>query len=178
MAGYFARPDATAATLRDGWLDTGDTGFLYEGELYLHGRAKDLIVVRGRNHAPQEIEDAASGVPGVRTGCCAAIGVVAEGADGEALVVLVERARDGAGDDLAERVASRVASRAGLRPAHVLVLEPGTLPRTSSGKIRRAETRRLYQEDALAPPARVSPLRLAAAMLRSRIGYARVRRAS
>ena len=180
MDGYFGMCEATRECLAEGWLDTGDTGFVYEEELYLFGRAKDLIVLRGRNHAPQEIEQAADGVAGVRTGCSAAIGVVREGADGEALVLLIERS--GAGDHsddatLAELVGRRVSAETGLRCERVLVLEPGTLPRTSSGKIRRGEARRRYLADALHPPAKVGPVGLASAMLRSGVAFALARRA-
>jgi acyl-CoA synthetase (AMP-forming)/AMP-acid ligase II len=180
MAGYFGMEEATEKCLPDGWLDTGDTGFLHGGELYLFGRAKDLIVIRGRNHAPQDIEQAADEVPGVRRGCCAAVGILSESADGEALLLLVERARTGAcGDDeeLAERVRGHVNAVTGLRPDHVKILEPGTLPRTSSGKIRRSEARRRCLAGELHPPARIGAVRLAGAMMRSSLGFARARRA-
>jgi fatty-acyl-CoA synthase len=173
MQGYLDRPEATRAVLRKGWLDTGDTGFLHEGELYLYGRAKDVLVLRGRNHAPQDVEHAADGVAGVRTGCSAAVGVLAASGDGEELVLFVERGRGTAHDiDLAERVRKRVLERTGLEPAQVHVLAPGTLPRTSSGKIRRAETRRRFLAGQLARPGKVSALALAREMLRSRIAFA------
>jgi len=180
MAGYFGMEKVTAECLQDGWLDTGDTGFLHEGELYLFGRAKDLIVIRGRNHAPQEIEQTADEVPGVRRGCCAAVGVVSEGADGETLLVLVERSGrgvSGSDEELAERVRGRVNTVTGLRPEHIEILEPGTLPRTSSGKIQRGEARRRYLAGELHPPAKVGPIRLAGAMMRSTVSFARARRA-
>lgn len=177
MAGYHGLPDATAAARRREWLDTGDTGFLLEGELYLYGRAKDLIVLRGRNHAPQDIEQIADTVPGVRTGCCAALGIVGEESDGEELVLLVERASGDVSDDLAARVSRAVSSRLGLVPARVVVLPPGTLPRTSSGKIRRSEAGRRLLAGELQPPATVTPLRMLGAMARSSIGFARARRA-
>jgi fatty-acyl-CoA synthase len=179
MQGYLGMPEATAAALRDGWLDTGDTGFVHGGELYLFGRAKDLLVLRGRNHAPQDVEHAVDGVPGVRTGCSAAVGLLAESGEGEELVLFVERARRwrGRSDELAESVRRRVLERTGLAPARVHVLAAGTLPRTSSGKIRRAETRRAFLAGELAPPERVTVLRLAREMLRSRLAFARSLRA-
>ncbi|HEX6863871.1 MAG TPA: AMP-binding protein, partial [Thermoanaerobaculia bacterium] len=73
MDGYLNAPEATARALRDGWLDTGDLGFLRGGELYLTGRAKDVIILRGRNYAPEEIERSLESVPGVRTGCAVAV---------------------------------------------------------------------------------------------------------
>jgi acyl-CoA synthetase (AMP-forming)/AMP-acid ligase II len=140
MEGYHGAAEATAEVLRGDWLDTGDTGFIHDGDLFLCGRKKDLIIVRGRNYAPEDIEQCLYEVPGLRRGCWAAVGVVREDGDGEELFVLVERSRRGkkAGDrDLAEAVSKKVTERTGLVPGKVPVLEPGTLPRTSSGKIRR-----------------------------------------
>ncbi len=178
MREYFGRPEDTARALRDGWLDTGDSGFLHQGELYLHGREKDLIVIRGRNHAPQDVEQAAQEVEGVRPGCVAAVGIVLDEADGESLFVFVERARDASATNAAigDRVAEVVVDRTGLTPEQVIVLAPGTLPRTSSGKIRRAETRRRFVAAALDPPRRMTPLRIAAELIRSRLAMIRARR--
>lgn len=178
MRGYHRMPEASAAVLRDGWLVTGDTGFVHKGELYLYGRAKDIIILHGRNHAPQEVEQSLDGLPGVRTGCSAAVGIVPDDGDGEELVVFVERARSSGIDDaqLADDVRRTVAERTGLIPGRVVVLAPGTLPRTSSGKIRRAETRRCFLAGELVPPAPVNVLRLAREMVRSRFHLARARR--
>jgi acyl-CoA synthetase (AMP-forming)/AMP-acid ligase II len=175
MQGYDGRPEETARALRDGWLDTGDVGFLRDGELYLHGRAKDLIIVRGRNHAPQDIEQALNEVPGVRAGCSAAVGALGEDGTGEALWVFVERARGARESDaaIADAVRRRVLERSALHAQRVVVLAPGTLPRTSSGKIRRGETLRLYRAGALAPPAPVSLPRLALELVRSALGHRR-----
>src|SRR6185436_13903708 len=93
MEGYLDAPEATARALRDGWLDTGDLGFLRSGELYLTGRAKDVVILRGRNHAPDEIERAVDGVPGVRTGCVVAASWLPEDAEGERLALLAEASR-------------------------------------------------------------------------------------
>jgi acyl-CoA synthetase (AMP-forming)/AMP-acid ligase II len=180
MAGYLGRPEATAAALRDGWLDTGDLGFLLGGELYLTGRAKDVIILRGRNHAPEEVEHALAGVPGARPGCAVAASWLPEGEDAERLLLFVETARDAG---RAERAALPAACRAaalgaaGLEPDRVIVLAPGTLPRTSSGKLRRRETLRRHLAGELSPPAPVNPLRLAGALARSRLAFARLRRA-
>lgn len=178
MSGYGGMPEETARALVDGWLDTGDVGFLYHGELHLYGRAKDLIIVRGRNHAPQDIEHALDGLPGVRAGCTAAVGALAEDGHGEELWVFVERARAAAQTDveLATAVRRRILDRAALRAARVVVLAPGTLPRTSSGKIRRGEALRLHQQGRLTAPAPVSLPRLALEMVRSLRSFARARR--
>ncbi|HEY3450648.1 MAG TPA: fatty acyl-AMP ligase [Myxococcales bacterium] len=173
---YLGQPEATAQVLRDGWLDTGDLGFLLDGELYLHGRSKDMVILRGRKHAPQEIEQALDDCPGARRGCVAAVGVLAASGEGEELVVLVERghgARPEDDGDLAARASRQISERTGLVPAGVRVLEPGTLPRTSSGKIRRAEARRLLLLGALQPPRPVTALRLLGQLIRSRWSFAR-----
>jgi fatty-acyl-CoA synthase len=179
MQGYHAQPEATHSVMKDGWLETGDRGFLLDGSLFLYGREKDLIILRGRNHAPQDIEQALEGLPGIRPGCCAAIGVVPEGAAGEILVILAERARDAsptAAAELVDTIRAAVNERTGLRADRVVVLQPGSLPRTSSGKIRRSEAGRLYLAGALSPPAPVGRLRLALEMLRSAVAFSRRRK--
>ena len=79
MAGYFGRTDLTDQAIHDGWLDSGDLGFTQDGELFVCGRHKDIIVVRGANHAPEEFEAALESLPGVRTGCAVAVGFVPAG---------------------------------------------------------------------------------------------------
>jgi len=177
MQGYHSMPQATAAALVDGWLDTGDLGFLHRGELFLYGRAKDIIILAGRNHAPQQVEQALEGLEGLRSGCVAAVGVVPPGGDAEELVLLVERDRHSRlpAKAITRSARDRVAERTGLIASRVLLLEPGTLPRTSSGKIRRAEARRLLVADALRPPRPVTALRLVGQMLRSSLAFARAR---
>ncbi len=179
MEGYLGMPEATGASFDGEWLASGDTGFLHSGELYLYGRHKDMIVLRGRNYAPQDVEQILDAVPGVRTGCYAAFGVVPAQGDGEQLVVLVERRRGRGGGDgeLAASVSQRITDRSGLVPADVLILQAGTLPRTSSGKIRRAAARYQYLTQNLRAPRRVTAWRLAAAMTRSRLSFLRLRRA-
>jgi acyl-CoA synthetase (AMP-forming)/AMP-acid ligase II len=143
MEGYLGQPEATRAALEGGWLDTGDLGFVKDGELVVCGRAKDVVVLRGANHAPQEFEDALDGVQGVRTGCAVGLGFVPSGGDGEELLLLVETTPD-AGPDLADRVRAAVVERTGIRPHTVQLVAPGTLPRTSSGKLRRSEALRRW----------------------------------
>ena len=172
MTGYLGQPEATRAAVVDGWLDTGDLGFVDVGELVVSGRAKDLVILRGANHVPQEFEEALEGVEGVRPGCAVALGAVPVGADGEELVLLVELA-PAAPHDLADRVRTRILERTGIRPHRVELLAPGTLPRTSSGKLRRREALRRWQAGTLAPPRKVLWFRLASAMLQSAVAFAR-----
>ncbi len=176
MQGYLGDPAATARALPGGWLDTGDLGFVVDGALYVHGRAKDVVIVRGANHAPEEFEAPLAGVPGLRPGCAVAVGVPVDGC-GEALVVLAERAR-GASEDggLASAVRRAVLEATGVEPHEVHLLPPGTLPRTSSGKLRRGEALRRLQAGTLRPPEKVGALKLAAMAARSQLAFARARR--
>jgi acyl-CoA synthetase (AMP-forming)/AMP-acid ligase II len=171
MEGYHGRPELTAEVRRGEWLDTGDTGFTHEGELFLYGRRKELITIRGRSYAPNDIEQSLEGVEGLRRGCWAAAGIVHEGADGESLVIFVERDRTRNPDEdteLARAVSARVMESSGFKPHQVLVLEPGTLPRTSSGKIRRGEARNRFLDGTLQPPKPVNLFSVAGEIVRSK----------
>ncbi|HVS02155.1 MAG TPA: AMP-binding protein [Thermoanaerobaculia bacterium] len=140
MQGYLDRPAETARVLRDGWLDTGDLGFLYRGDLYLVGRAREVIVVRGRNLAPAEVEEPVAAVPGVRRGGVAAMGWSSGDGLGEALVVLLEADEEVAPARLPELAAAAreaALAAAGVAPRRVAVVAARALPRTSSGKLRR-----------------------------------------
>ncbi len=153
MEGYLGRPGATRRVIRGGWLDTGDRGFLDGGELFLTGRAKDLVILRGRNYAPEVIEGAVHGMPGVRSGGVAAVGHLPEGGAREQLLLFVERARARCRlpeIDLLERCRREVLARTGLAVDRLLLLGPDTLPRTSSGKVRRGETLRRFLAGELA----------------------------
>ena len=178
MEGYFDRPDATDEVLEDGWLDTGDLGFLYRGELYLTGRAKDVLILRGRSHSPTEVEASVDHVDGVRTGCSVAVSWLPDGADGEVMLLLVETQRGVPHDsfeEIADRCRAAVRAATGLTADLIEVVAPGTLPRTSSGKLRRQEALRRYLNHELSPPDRVTALRLAGAAVRSSLELARMR---
>jgi acyl-CoA synthetase (AMP-forming)/AMP-acid ligase II len=167
MREYFGNKEATRAVLRGGWLDTGDLGFVEDGELFVAGRAKDVIILRGRNHAPQEFEDALDGLAGARAGC--AVAVALPTSEGEELALLVEQS--GA---LEERdVRARVLEHTGIRAHEVRLLAPGTLPRTSSGKLRRGEALRQLLAGELRPPEKVTLLHLAKEAARSALARAR-----
>ncbi len=128
----------------EGFLDTGDRGFLRDGELYLCGRSRDLLILRGRNYAPEMIEEAVGGVSGLRVGAVAAVSLLRE--NGESLCLLAERGFDLALADeerAIDEIRGRVVEHCGFDPA-VVLLDPGALPRTSSGKIRRREAARLF----------------------------------
>jgi fatty-acyl-CoA synthase len=124
------------------WFHTGDLGYLTDdGELVVCGRAKDVLFAAGRNIFPQDIEAAATEVPGVRAGGAAAFGVPGE--LGDQLVLAVET-RAAPAEDIRRAVAAAVVAETGLAPAAIVVVPVNGLPRTSSGKLRRAETRRRY----------------------------------
>ncbi|NOY70709.1 MAG: fatty acyl-AMP ligase [Deltaproteobacteria bacterium] len=172
MEAYDDNRDATLKILKNGWLNTGDKGFIWEGELYLYGREKDLIIIRGRNYAPQIIEMALHHFPGIRKGCVIAAGYVPEGDNCEKLIIFCERDKKGdkSGDkQLAQKASAEIAGAFAIRPESVIVMEPGTILRTSSGKLRRGPTLNQYLAGTLAPPKQVTIFRMAAEMMRSRI---------
>jgi fatty-acyl-CoA synthase len=146
--GYYKRPDANAELFRDGWLRTGDLAYLVGGELVLCGRMKDVIIVGGRNVYPMDIEKAVGAVPGVRPGNVIAFGV--EGYKGkESVVVVAEAKPDGPLDDLRGAIHHRTVDVCGLPPRDVMLVRPGTLPKTSSGKLQRALCRQQYLAETL-----------------------------
>ncbi|MBE1530417.1 fatty acyl-AMP ligase [Actinomadura algeriensis] len=158
--GYWGRPDLTRAVFADSlagrpgrWLRTGDMGFLRDGELYVTGRRKELVVVDGRNHAPADVESTVERAhAAIRPGGVAAFAV--ETADGEGLGVAVEL-RGGRLDEpvgvVADAVNAVLAAEHGLRAEELVFLRPGRLPRTTSGKIRRAECRTRFAAGGLDP---------------------------
>ncbi|MEV0458986.1 fatty acyl-AMP ligase [Catellatospora methionotrophica] len=136
VSGYWGEARRTG-----GWLRTGDLGYLADGELVICGRVKDVLFAAGRNVYPQDVEAVATGVPGVRPGGAAAFAIPAD--RGDRLVVAVE-SRDTDIESLRRAVTVAVAGETGLAPAEVVMVRPGRLPKTSSGKLRRSETRRRY----------------------------------
>jgi fatty-acyl-CoA synthase len=147
--GYFRNDAANREAFHDGWLRTGDLGYLVDGELVVCGRIKDVIIVGGRNVFPEDVERAAATVDGVRAGNVIAFGT--EGRRGrEALVVVAETKPDAAGPVRAD-VASRVTAAVGVPPEEIVLVRPGTLPKTSSGKLQRALCRSRYLGSELEP---------------------------
>lgn len=145
-AGYHDHPEATAAVFTDGGLRTGDDGYLDNGVLYVTGRKKDLIVIHGRNCDPQTIEWVAADVPGLRKGNIVAF--ARPGADTEQIVIAAET-RLAATAALADQIRRRVQAELLLPVAEVVLVKPGTLPKTSSGKLQRAKTRAQYEAGTL-----------------------------
>ena len=144
--GYYRRPELNAATFRDGWLRTGDLAYLADGELVVCGRMKDVIIVGGRNVFPEDVERAVAEVAGVRAGNVIAFGV--ERRPGREGIVVVAETRDADVLTVRAAVANRVRDAVGL-PSEVVLVAPGTLPKTSSGKLQRSLCRSRYLERAL-----------------------------
>jgi 1-acyl-sn-glycerol-3-phosphate acyltransferase len=171
MSGYYGRPDATAAVRRGEWVDTGDLGYLVDGELYVTGRLKDLVIKGGRKYHPQDIEQAVQAEEGIRKNCVVAFAVPAE-AGGEAIVVLAEtNKRAERHPQLAAAIVAAVLQRIGTPADRVQLVRPGSLPKTSSGKLKRRESRQMYLDgvfDGHSSPNRAALTGLAARALVAR----------
>jgi fatty-acyl-CoA synthase len=152
MVGYFRDPEATEACLsEDGWLDTGDMGYMSDGYLYIVGRAKDMIIINGRNHWPQDIEWAVEQLPGFKAGDIAAFSITTPGGE-ETPAVLVQCRTSDTEERfrLRDLIRERVRAITGINCVVELV-PPRTLPRTSSGKLSRAKARNLYLSGEIQP---------------------------
>ncbi len=152
MHSYFRDEDATRACLEaNGWLDTGDMGYLSDGYIYIVGRAKDMIIINGRNHWPQDIEWAVEQLPGFKAGDIAAFAITTPG--GEETPAVLVQCRTSDADErarLRDAIRERVRAITGMQCVVELV-PPRTLPRTSSGKLSRAKARSLYLTGEIQP---------------------------
>jgi fatty-acyl-CoA synthase len=152
MHSYFRDPDATAACLSDdGWLDTGDMGYMSNGYIFIVGRAKDMIIINGRNHWPQDIEWAVEQLPGFKSGDIAAFAIT--GPSGEETPAVLVHCRVSDAEErgrLRDEIRERVRAITGITPVVELV-PPRTLPRTSSGKLSRTKARNLYLSGEIQP---------------------------
>jgi fatty-acyl-CoA synthase len=151
MTGYYRDDAATAACMADGWLDTGDMGYLSDGYIYVVGRAKDMIIINGKNHWPQDIEWAVEQLPGFKSGDIAAFAITAPGGE-ETPAVLVQcrTSDDNERAALREVIRDRVRAITGMNCLIELV-PPRTLPRTSSGKLSRSKARAQYLSGEIQP---------------------------
>jgi acyl-CoA synthetase (AMP-forming)/AMP-acid ligase II len=169
-SGYYRNPEATRALFHDDWLDSGDRAYVTDGEVYITGRVKDVIIRAGRNIYPYELEQAIADIDGIRRGCVAVFGGSDPGSGTERLVVGAEAREtdDATRAALRERIAALTTELLGMPADDVVVASPGTVLKTSSGKIRRVALRELYDRGALEPRRRavwVQFLRLALASL-------------
>lgn len=151
LSGYYHRPDATAEALDDGWYFTGDLGYLADGELYITGRQKDLIIVGGKNIYPQDIENALNDVSGVHPGRTVAFGVPNEalGTEDIAVICEVDTADPDAHAAITRAIRTRIAQTTDVTARYVHLVGPRWLLKTSSGKIARAANRQKFVEQVL-----------------------------
>ncbi len=151
MKEYFRDPESTAACMIHGWLDTGDMGYMSDGYIFIVGRAKDMIIINGKNHWPQDIEWAVEQLPGFKSGDIAAFSITTPGGE-ETPAVLVQCRTSDEGErlKLREQIRDKVRSVTGMNCVVELV-PPRTLPRTSSGKLSRAKARNLYLSGEIQP---------------------------
>ena len=144
MEGYFGKPKETAKAIKKGWLYTGDHGFILDGNLYIAGRKKDLIIQAGRHYFAEDVEAAASGVKGVRPGGLCAIGVENPDRGTEDMVLVAEVSKGADQSGLSDRLKTEVFDKTGCRPDQIVLVPPRSLPKTSSGKHQRFKTKTLY----------------------------------
>ncbi len=151
MHSYFRDEVSTAACLKEGWLDTGDMGYLSKGYIFVVGRAKDMIIINGKNHWPQDIEWAVEQLPGFKSGDIAAFAITTKTGE-ETPVVLVQcRSSDDAERTrLRDTIREKVRAITGMN-CIVELVPPRSLPRTSSGKLSRAKARNLYLSGDIQP---------------------------
>ena len=145
FTGYHRDARETERMLVDGWLDTGDRGYLADGNLYFVAREKDLVVIGGEKYAPHDIETVINRVPGVREGCAVVFGVLNEERGTEDIAAVVET-RDTAGDALREAIRVAVARAIGIGLRHVILVPAGGVEKTTSGKLARRATRARYAD--------------------------------
>lgn len=142
MTGYFDDPKATKAVLsKDGWLDTGDMGYMLGGCIYIVGRVKDLIIINGKNHWPQDIEWAVEQIAGVRAGDSAAISIPGEAKEEVPLVLVQCRFSDDEDRRKLVELSKKTVQQIAGVSCRIELVAPRNLPRTSSGKLSRAKTR-------------------------------------
>jgi acyl carrier protein len=164
--GYFRNPEATARLLRGDWLDSGDRAYIAAGELYITGRVKDIIIRAGRQIYPDELEGAVGTINGIRKGCVAVFGASDRSSGTERVVVLAETPTKDAArqDELRRQIVQCIVALIGEPPDDVVLAAPHTVLKTSSGKVRRAANRELYESQqhrpALPRPAWQQLLRL------------------
>jgi fatty-acyl-CoA synthase len=145
--GYYRNAAATDAVFHDGWLRTGDLGYLVDGELVVCGRIKDVIILGGRNVYPQDVERAINDVDGVRAGNVIAFGTTSR--RGRESLVVVAETKDAEYAAIKDAIKDAVYGSVGLPPADIVLVQPGTLPKTSSGKLQRSLCKQQYGTGAL-----------------------------
>jgi fatty-acyl-CoA synthase len=160
-SGYYNNPEATQKLFASGppngdskypWVNSGDKAYQADGEIYITGRAKDIIIKGGRNLYPHEVEELASRVQGIRKGCVVAFGLSGEETGTEKLVIVAESRKEDAKkrNEIVAAMNDEISRGLGMPPDRVELIPPGSIPKTSSGKLRREETKQLYLAGTLA----------------------------
>ncbi len=153
-SGYFRNPEETRRLFHDGWLDSGDLAYMAGGDVYITGRVKDIVIRAGRNIYPHELEEAVGNISGIRKGCVAVFGSIDPGSAIEKLVVLAETRETDA--EILSRLRSAINATAvdltGTLPDDVVLAPPHTVLKTSSGKVRRAASREVYEHGITGAP--------------------------
>lgn len=148
MVGYYKQEALTSQTIRAGWLRTGDLGYLSEGELFVCGRAKDVIIVNGRKYHPQDLERAVDDLAGVRRGRVVAFGALEPGR-ADRVVIVVEPSGTVSSRSLPDAIRRRISDLFGLYVDEVALVPSGTVGRTTSGKVQRGATKERYERGEL-----------------------------
>ena len=150
-SGYFDNPAKTRELYDGDWLNSGDRAYIASGDVYITGRSKDIIIRAGRNIYPAEIEEAAGGVPGIRKGCVVAFGSQDPARGTERLILLAETRESDAASlaALRQRVEDIVTPLLDAAPDEVVLVPPNSIPKTSSGKLRRNSARELFEQGRL-----------------------------
>ncbi|MEW6365321.1 MAG: fatty acyl-AMP ligase [Acidobacteriota bacterium] len=177
MTGYYRNEGETARVFNDGWLSTGDLGFILRGRLFITGRAKEIIIKRGRNYYPYDIERAAARVKGVRKGCLVAFASPNPEAGTEDIVLMAETSQT---DPFHRRriehqMAAEVLSDIGVKPDRIHLIPPRTIPKTSSGKLQRLLCRQRYHDGSLLKSRSQQWLTPLMALVSSFVGHQRFR---
>lgn len=174
-SGYYRNPEETRRLFRGDWLDSGDRAYMAEGDVYVTGRVKDIIIRGGRNIYPHELEDAVGALAGVRKGCVAVFGSPDPQSGTERLVVLAEtRETDAAARNaLRERISNIVLDVLGEPPDEVVLAPPHTTLKTSSGKIRRSATRERYEAGLVGARSRAAWWQVVRLIMRAALPQAR-----
>jgi acyl carrier protein len=146
-SGYYRNPEATKALFDGEWVNTGDRAYLADGMVYITGREKDIIIRGGRNISPYELEEAVGDLPGIRRGCVAVFGSMDRASGTERVVVLAETREKEAAlhEDLKKRINELAMSLIAAPADDIVLAPPATVPKTSSGKIRRVAAREYYE---------------------------------
>jgi len=172
MQGYYENETETRRTIDDeGWMRTGDLGYLVDGSVYICGRAKDVIIVNGKNYYPQDLEWAGSEVSGVRAGNVIAFPTCREGLGREAVIVVAETKQPDGREQLARDVKTEIAKATSLTVDEVVIVDAGTIPKTSSGKLQRRKARALYEDDALKKKEDEGALKVAGRLVESQLAH-------